>query len=67
MRPCDVATVPFEITQFQQLDLEGPRKQMRGDSPMNSKGISNNKEEAKPVPKWAVKTVEFEIDVSPLR
>lgn len=60
-----VSTSPFEITQFQQPDLERPRKgETRGETA--SRGAIREPEETVATPQWAVKTIEFEIDTSSL-
>jgi hypothetical protein len=60
-----VSTSPFELTQFQQMDLEHPRKEVKRideDIRLSSK----NTPPFPKLPQWAVKTVAFDLDVSKL-
>jgi hypothetical protein len=60
-----VSTLPFEITQLHQLDLQHPRRKVRsGDT---ERLVMESEETMPTMPQWAVKTVRFEIDVSALK
>jgi hypothetical protein len=63
-----VSTEPFEVTQLKQVDLEHPRKSPRRSE--EGERIVMKATELNPpppkMPQWAVKTVDFEIDVSKL-
>ena len=61
-----VSNSPFEITQFQQADLESPsKKPLRGEE-IEKRGAIPIPEETHSSPQWAVKTIEIELDTSGL-
>jgi hypothetical protein len=62
-----VSKQPFEITQLNQADMESPHRKMPVQEQTKDRFTRPASSLALTVPQWAVKTIEFELDLAALR